>query len=275
MDLAKIGGNMDERNETLVTRMEKLERSNRRLKLLAIVALALVSVGATQSQSKIPDVVQAKRFQVVGGGGKVLIDIGPFGANNHAAILIFDKKGVVRESIGIDASTDDSGVFSFDHNGTLRTTSLTNETGTFKGVSGHFVYDQTAALRTGINFDPVDDFTGFSAVDANGVSRVVAGTPIDANHEFVDLFDSNFVLRGTYGVDFDSTGGTGVAFADKNGVFRAVMQVDNAAVGGFGNEALFFLNPQNKVVGNFFSPVGQGGTFTANDANGTTVAHLP
>jgi len=129
---------MEARNESLTGRIEKLENSNRRLKLLALAALALLALGATQNQDNqgISNLIQAKRFQVVSGNGKVLIDIGTFGDSKHPAVLIFDSKGIMRESIGISEFSDDSGVVSYDHNGTVRTASLAIESGTLRGTAG-------------------------------------------------------------------------------------------------------------------------------------------
>jgi hypothetical protein len=266
---------MSERSEYLIQRMEKLERSNWRMKLLGIAAVAVLSIGATQSQSKIPDVVQAKRFQVVNGNGKVLVDIGPFGDKDHSVVAIFDRKGVLRASIGITDS-DNAAVVAYDHTGTVRTASVAVESGTFKGNSGHFVYDENGALRTSIDYNVVADFTGFDTEDANGHSRVVAGMLNSAaNSEFMNLMDANGNLRTSLAADFDSTGGTGLTLGDKNGVFRAAINIDSTQGGGAGNEALAFVNPQNNLVGSFLSGPGQGGTFTANDANGNPIGHLP
>src|SRR5215469_10773150 len=87
---------MEARNESLAGRIEKLENSNRRLKLLALAALALLALGATQNQDNqgISNLIQAKSFQVVSGNGKVLIDIGTFGDFKHPAILIYDGKEI-------------------------------------------------------------------------------------------------------------------------------------------------------------------------------------
>jgi hypothetical protein len=265
---------MEPRNESLAGRIEKLENSNRRLKLLALAALALLALGATQNKSDISNLVQAKRFQVVSGNGKVLIDIGTFGDNNHPAILIFDRKGILRESIGISTFSDDSGVVSYDHNGTVRTASLAIESGTFKGNSGVLVYDNNFILRSALNFDVANNFTGFEAEDSNGKTRVVAGiSPLTGNAEFVNLLEADGTVRAT--MNAVTSGEAGYELVDTNGVFRAGMSIDSQAAGGFGNEILFFFNPQSKIVGDFFSPTGQGGTYTTFDAKGSQTGHLP
>jgi len=267
---------MEARNESLAGRIEKLENSNRRLRLLALAALALLALGATQNQDNlgISNLIQAKRFQVVSGNGKVLIDIGTFGDFKHPAILIYDGKEIVRASIGISTFSDDSGVVSYDHNGTVRTASLAVESGTFAGNSGHFVYDNNFVLRSAINLNVVGDFAGFEASDSNGKPRVVAGlSPLTGNAEFVNLLDGNGTTRAT--MNAVTSGEAGYELADSNGVFRAGMNIDSQAAGGFGNEILFFFNPQSKIVGDFFSPVGQGGTYATFDAGGSQTGHLP
>ena len=120
----------------------------------------------------------------------------------------------------------------------------------------------------------VNSFTGFSALDANEQSRVVAGiSPLTGNQEFVNLLDGNGTTRAT--MNAVTSGEAGYELADSNGVFRAGMSIDSQAAGGFGNEILFFFNPQSKIVGDFFSPVGQGGTYATFDAGGSQTGHLP
>src|SRR5207248_3171653 len=130
-------------------------------------------------------------------------------------LMVYDKKGIVRASIGIDQKSDDSGAAALDHNGVLRAASVAVETARAKGTSGNFVYDKDGLLRGGVDVDLTNNFIGFFNLDTNGKARIVAGSPIVAGVEFVDLFDGNSILRVGLAADYDSTGGTGLNMFDK------------------------------------------------------------
>ena len=53
---------MSDRNEAVVSRLNQLERSNRRMKLLGLAALAVIAMGATQKNAEVPEVIRADRF---------------------------------------------------------------------------------------------------------------------------------------------------------------------------------------------------------------------
>src|ERR1700676_3008269 len=142
---------MGDRNEAVVSRLNQLERSNRRMKLRGLAALAVIAMGATQNSSNVPDLIRAQRFQVVDNKGNVLADLGPFGNKNHTGLLVYDSKGVVRASIGIDEKSDNSGDAAYDRKGALRSFSGAVETGSLQGLSGHFTYDQNGTERIAIN----------------------------------------------------------------------------------------------------------------------------
>jgi hypothetical protein len=271
---------MSDRNEAVVIRINQLEKSNRRMKVLGLAALAVFGMAATQNHSEVSDLVQSKRFQVVDNHGNVLADLGPFGNKNHPGLVIYDSKGVIRASIGIDAQSDNSGDVSYDHKGVLRTFSGAVETGTLKGLSGHFTYDQNGTERIAINVDPVDNFIGLANLDANGKTRVVTGTGLGGTVPFFNLYDVNQTLRASMSIDFDSNGGEGLFLWDKDAVQRVNLDVDGDEFGS-GFEQLVFLNNNfhnnvdNSIVGAFFSVPGQGGNFVTNDTNGNPTGALP
>jgi hypothetical protein len=271
---------MSDRNQTAITRVNQLEKSNRRMKIIGLAALALFGMAATQNHSNVPDLVQSKRFQVVDNKGNVLADLGPFGDKNHPGLGIYDAKGVIRASIGIDAQSDNSGDASYDHKGVLRTFSGAVESGTLKGLSGHFTYDQNGTERIAINVDPVDNFVGLANLDTNGKTRVVTGTGLGGTVPFFNLYDVNQTLRATMSVDYDANGGEGMTFWDKDSVARVTLGIDGNDFGS-GFEQLVFLNNNfhnnidNSVVGAFFSVPGQGGNFVTNDTNGNPTGALP
>ncbi len=74
---------MSDRNEAVVSRLNHLEKTNRRMKVLGFAALAVIAMGATQNNSIVPDLIRAQRFHVVDNKGNVLADLGPFGNKNH------------------------------------------------------------------------------------------------------------------------------------------------------------------------------------------------
>lgn len=257
---------MEDRNQGLTNRLERLERTNRRLMIAGLVGLGLLGMAATKDIY--PDVIQAKRFQVVDAKGNVLMDLGKFGSKNHPDLVIYDSKGVLRASIGIDGESDNSGDAAFDHKGVLRAFSGAVETGSLKGLSGHFTYDQTGAERIAINVDPVDDFIGLANLDASGTPRVIAGTPLGARDEFLEMHDANGTLRVGLASDYDSTGGEGLNLFDKGAFFREALSIDDGNFGGTGNEFLGFANDVG-FPGYFSAAPGEGGAYVTNNSDGS------
>ena len=194
--------------------------------------------------------------------------LGKFGSKNHPDLVIYDSKGVLRASIGIDGESDNSGDAAFDHKGVLRAFSGAVETESLKGLSGHFTYDQTGAERIAINVDPVDDFIGLANLDASGTPRVVAGTPLGARDEFLEMHDANGTLRVGLASDYDSTGGEGLNLFDKGAFFREALSIDDGNFGGTGNEFLGFANDVG-FPGYFSAAPGEGGAYVTNNSDGS------
>jgi hypothetical protein len=272
---------MSDRNEAMVSRLNQLEKTNRRMKVLGLAALAIFGMAATQSHSDDHEVIRAQRFQVVDNRGNVLADLGTFGNKNHPGLFFYDGKGVPRESLGIDPKSDNSGDAAYDHKGIVRTFTGAIETGTAKGLSGEFAYDKDGAPRAAIVVDPEHDFIGFSSLDANGRARVTSSTKSDGSGESFALNDANQTTRMAMAVDYDSTGGEGQFLWDKDGVLRIDMSIDDTNFGGTGSEDLFFNNNNfhnnvdNSVVGAFISGPGEGGSFFTADTHGTPTGSLP
>jgi hypothetical protein len=271
---------MNDRNGAVSSRLNQLEKSNRRMKLLGLAAFSVIAMGATQNSSNVPDLVRAQRFQVVDNRGNVLADLGTFGDKHHPNLIIYDSKGVLRAAIGIDANSDNSGASAFDHKGVLRATTAMTETGPSKGTSGNFVYDKDGVTRAGIDVDQVNNFVGFFDLDSNGKVRVSTGTGLGGTVPFFNLYDVNQTLRATMSIDYDANGGEGMTFWDKDSVARVSLGIDGNAFGS-GFEQLVFLNNNfhnnidNSVVGAFFSVPGQGGNFVTNDTHGNPTGALP
>lgn len=269
---------MEDRTRGLTNRLERLERTNRRLKLVGFAALALVGMAATKDVG-FPDLIKTQRLQIVDDRGNVLADLGRFGSKKHPALAFYDSKRVLRATIGLDGESDSSGSSTFDHTGTIRTTIGVAEAGPTKGNSGVNVYDKNGLIRGGVDVDVVNDFTGFFNLDANAKARVVAGTSLEGTTPFYNLYDGNGTQRASMSVDYDTSGGEGVFFRDKDSLLRAIVNVDGYL--GVGGESLVFTNnnggsnTSNSDVGGFLSVEGGGGNFFTNDTNGNPTGSLP
>ncbi|MDP6686833.1 MAG: hypothetical protein QF680_02535 [Acidobacteriota bacterium] len=127
-------------------RLDKLEQDNRRLKLtvgaLLLVMATAPLVGAVMPE-QIPDVIQARAFQVIGENSNVRASI------NAGGIAYVGDNGKVRSSM------TDYGVESFDENGTRRAAMTVvgiiygDENGTSRAVmaaNGIGYYDENRRL---------------------------------------------------------------------------------------------------------------------------------
>jgi len=89
--------------ESVLERLDKLERQNRRLKQSAlaafVVATALVTMYATQP---VPQKITAHRFDVVDDSGKMRVAIS--NAEGRSGIALFDAQSNPRASMTLDAS---------------------------------------------------------------------------------------------------------------------------------------------------------------------------
>ncbi len=86
------------------TRIESLETQVRTLKRMLFGVFGLVVVGgllAATSMQSVPDLIQAKRFQVVNGEGKTFVQIG---ATADGGLLgVINKDGIPVASFGANA----------------------------------------------------------------------------------------------------------------------------------------------------------------------------
>jgi hypothetical protein len=84
---------------SLETRVARLERQLNRWKLtaggLAVLVIAAIAFGATSRDSqKVPEVIRAKRFEVVGATGGTKAYLGTLNGNSDFGILrLFDNEG--------------------------------------------------------------------------------------------------------------------------------------------------------------------------------------
>jgi hypothetical protein len=99
-----------EMTETNVAmRLERLERSNRRLKaslaVTLISVLALAAIGATEH---VPEKITAREFDVVDGQGRARIVLTAFPAGGGATMEVLDAARRIRASITADDDGDAS-----------------------------------------------------------------------------------------------------------------------------------------------------------------------
>lgn len=84
---------------TLESRVLRLERGLNRWKLaaggLAVLVIAAIAIGATSRDAQnLPDVIRARRFEVVGATGGTKAYLGTLNGNSDFGILrLFDKEG--------------------------------------------------------------------------------------------------------------------------------------------------------------------------------------
>jgi hypothetical protein len=94
------------------------------------------------------------------------------------------------------------------------------------------------------------------------------------------LYDGNGTQRASMSVDYDTFGGEGLFFSDKDAIQRVTMNVDGEFL-GVGSEALIFTNNNGNTetsaqnVGAFFSFEDDSGHFVVNDTNGNQIGSLP
>ncbi len=106
------------------------------------------------------------------------------------------------------------GLYVNDLNGKLRVQAGISLDGiSFDGV---FVYDQTGLVRTGVDYEPGNNFQGFFTSGANGGSLSILGNALDGSFSFLNLLDSS----GTNEVKGYASGDgsqSGVVVQDANG----------------------------------------------------------
>jgi hypothetical protein len=121
----------------LIERLEKLERSNRRLKSLGMAALGLaVALGLVAATRPIPNVIRAHEFEMVDNAGKVRIRmaVSPLvpSASAGADISLFDGTG--RKGEDLNVNKFGGGIYLLDSRG--------NFTATFEHSTDNMTYSQ-------------------------------------------------------------------------------------------------------------------------------------
>ncbi len=265
---------MAETTEALSERLQRLERANRRMKLIGGALLAMAITVA--AGPPVPAVLKARSFQLVDASGNVLASLAP--SNGNGCLLLYDHNAVLRDALCTSADLVATGLGTYGTNGVQRTGEGTDESNTggfvdfdqsgnarafighftFQNQSGAFVYDPSGAVLTGPNVNPVVGFSGF----IDNIKKT--GTP----------FYNNRILLGSWGSDVTAPDNENLYLIDANDVFRAGLAVDNPCCGA-GSELMFFENASADPVGSFYSPSGGGGSYNTFDQNGNPTGHLP
>ncbi len=97
---------MDEpTSSTLIERLDRLERENRRLKIAGAILLLVVAAGGAMGQvlpKAVPKVVEAERFVLRDTKGKILATLGAE-ASGLLALVLYDQNGKARAVLGVVA----------------------------------------------------------------------------------------------------------------------------------------------------------------------------
>jgi len=164
-------------------RLDKLERDNRRLKLTVGALLVALAVTAVMSQ-RIPDVIQARAFEVID-------ETGNFRASISDEVMLLDENGQIRSSMHY------WGFMHYDENGTDRV-----------GISADgigYADENGSAVMTGL---------GISYRDENENIRA------RMNHNGFFSYDENENRRAVVGENRTPRAAmtaTGIRYADENG----------------------------------------------------------
>jgi hypothetical protein len=90
--------------EVLTTRLVKLERENRRMKQIGIVAAVFVSVLFVSAQTKTNKIVDANEFRLVDGAGRVRANLSTSTYGEPLLSFNFQRSGRNSRCAALDAS---------------------------------------------------------------------------------------------------------------------------------------------------------------------------
>lgn len=264
---------MDQPSEVLIERLKRLERSNRRLKLLSFAVLAAIgTVGAAQGIPHTFQVLNAKQINaesisIVDANGKLRVSIGADPASDQGGVSVFQRNGIVRASLGEDG-TGNAGVTASDTDGALSVAavSLSNKQAvisTFEptGINGAFLF--TVPGSSGLNGLFVNEPDGIQRANVFASSTVGfiqllgpsnGGIGLSEGSEGTDsefnIIDNDGAIRATIAATAVSTGNPFeiMRISGPDGIDRALMQ------SGFGTqnglvETFDSLGVQNGLLG--------------------------
>lgn len=212
----------DERLEEMASRLDRVERANRVMKILGAVAFAAMIPVASVVAAKIPTKTVSREFDLVSSTGQTTAAL--VSLSGKPNLLFFDRNGKTVVGVGIDPNGIGAGIAVLDGNtllpgtGTARNAWGVTTSGPQAGIgdttfdrngtertrwgdaiddslSGYFLFDATGGLRTGVEYDPAVNFNGFFGQDGSGHNLSLLGNATDNTASFMQLFDSSGVQR--------------------------------------------------------------------------------
>jgi hypothetical protein len=211
-------------------RVDRLERSNRMLKIVNLMAVAGV-VAITQ----IPGIwasapttsITAQKFILASAAGKTLATLGVT-LKGYPSLTFFDSNGKTLTQVGEAANGESAGLYDYDGNTVLTGTGQVRASvGISSQGAGLEEFDGFARLRLGAGIEANSSGDGIVLYDTNEKARAAlseTSAPL-FNGFSLALADSNGKIRSSVVVNntLNSTTYTGFSVLDPNGVTRATL----------------------------------------------------
>ena len=241
--------------ETMLQRIDRLERTNRAMKLIAIGAILLcVAFKAGPALSAFPHgpkAINAESYNLVSPNGTLIATLGR--GPNGGFLAFYDAKGKPEMLVGTSSSATDKsfGVAEFDGNQLLPGTGvsrlvmaassqtlgssifdakgmprLSNVTAGDGSNAGSFFYDQNGTLRAGIGNGTNGPGTFFQ--DSNGTARILEGVTGDDLATSFAMRDTNSNLVADISARGDDSSTSMIIF-DGNGIQRVTSGFSTAS----------------------------------------------
>lgn len=272
---------MEQSLDTLMKRVDRLERNNRMMKRIALVAVvgAVLTASVPQAFSKThrtpkkalvsANVIQAQMIQLLDDNGNLVAVLGTRGKS--AGLVFFDSKGKLSLALGEDenANKPSAGLVMLDGNAFLPGNGVARTALGISGDGAGFVAldgNQKPALLGGVSADGTG--SGSFTMDSNGYARAGFGNGSNGSGLFVQ--DANNRTRIVSGVAGDGSKAGTVSFDSAGSV--------QTALGGAGNDdnaglAAFDGNQQDRFDAGYSKPDGSG--LVIKDAGGNVIWFAP
>ena len=249
-------------------RLESLERENLRIKrsarlakiLSAATSALVIMVAAVPKVHSLgfPLPIAATEFDLLGPGGRITAKLFTF--RNGPNLQFFDNKGKLVENVGVtnDSNGSGAGLSVEDGNAVLAgngvqrvgvgiTVTPTNAagaglatwdaSGTVRSAVGQTLngsivyantYDTNGNVRSGLDYDPAHDFTGFYSTAANGTNRSYMGQNTDDTDAFygVKYADGIIAIQGFTPPVISGSDVPSVIVFDAAQAYRSVMGLE-------------------------------------------------
>lgn len=219
--------------ETIETRLHKLERANRLYKkiFLLLIAGCAITLTAFRSRNTVPDVLQAKSFEVVDDQGNVMVKVSQ--DNGFGLVKTFNKFG--KKLVNITYTTKNEGFIGVE-NGNDRENIRLSSSGSSGGYIGVF---NTSSQKVAIL--SAEEAGGYLGLCNNsGDVKVLLKSQVDAGG-FLSMYNSSGYSMASL---LQTTGGSGDLYIrNNNGDDRLRLSVSDA-----GGSMHVFNNNKTKVI---------------------------